>query len=221
MSNIDSLLNKRCKDSKGTSAEHLYSEIEALLKLHLNYSATILDLGAGIGNLKKFLAKNNSYKIEEADYTFSEKREMFHQLNLNELFDLQKKFDAITVVEVLHFMENPRHLMRQASLHLGDSGYVIVSIPNLHSLTSLLSLIFRGVHSAFAGKNYPAHITPLHKIDILRILGELQMKNIQVYPSQLGRMPGLKCYWQRLFPGSRNLFINGVFSDNLIFIAKK
>ncbi|MBC7713347.1 MAG: class I SAM-dependent methyltransferase [Rhizobacter sp.] len=220
MSDEKALLKKRCEESKGTSSEHIYAVIDGQLKNKIKNSSNILDLGAGIGNFKKYLQKNNLYKIEEADFSFTGSREIFYQVDLNEKFNLQKKFDVVTIVEVLHFMENPRHLMRQAIFHLKDSGIIVVSIPNLHSMTSIFSFIFRGVHSAFAGKNYPSHITPIHKIDMLRIFSEVGMNNVQVFPSQIGRVPGLKSYWQRIFPGSRNVFFGEFFSDNIIFIAK-
>ena len=215
------LLLERCQKSKGTSAQHIYAKIEKLLIKKLDSNSKILDLGSGIGFFKKFLMKKNQFYIEEADFTFVGKSENRYQINLNEKFELNLRYDAVSIIEVLHFMENPRHLLRQAHHHLVEGGSLIVSIPNLHSLTSQLSFLFRGMHSAFTDKNYPAHITPIHKIDMIRMLNELSMKDIEAVSCKLGRIPSMGICWQNLFPGSAKIFRSSWFSDNIIFIAKK
>ncbi|MFZ4712066.1 MAG: class I SAM-dependent methyltransferase [Bacteriovoracaceae bacterium] len=180
-----------------------------------------LDLAAGKGEFKKFLLTKNIFSIEEADFAFGNKRQGFHQMDLSNDFDLKVKYEVVSIIEALHFFENPRKLLRNAYEHLSPHGTLIITIPNLHTFTSILSFVFRGCHSAFWGKNYPAHITALDRISLERMIQDLGPMEVEIGYSDKGRLPGLKLTWQRLFPFAHLVFKGQRFSDNMIFIAKR
>lgn len=213
-------LENRCERSLGTSKFIIYQDVLKVIKPKLFKNESWLDLASGRGDFKNFLNQEVKLHIEEADFMFGNERPFFHGVNLNLEFDLRKQFDVVSVIEALHFFENPRHLIRGAYRHLSSGGMIVVTIPNLHSITSLLSLTLRGSHSAFYGPNYPSHITPIHMIDMERILIETGFKDIQITPVSEGRIPGLKLHWQDL-PFGKSLFKSMRFSDNLIFVARK
>lgn len=219
--NCNLFLMNRCVESKGASALHIYKTVEGVMEKYLPRNPQILDLGSGVGNFKSFLASKQINMVDEVDYTFNVNKEKFYSKDLNLDFDLEKKYEVVTILEVLHFMENPRHLLRQASKHLTKHSHLIVSIPNLHSMTSLLSLIVRGCHSAFWGKNYPSHITPIHTIDLVRMLNELNFSIVEIKSCNLGRIPGMRYYWQSFFPFGKKLFRSTLFTDNIVIISQK
>ena len=213
-------LKYRCDRSLGTSKGSIYRDTFLALNPHLKDGQTLLDLAAGTGAFKKYLTPRLPLLIEEADFQFSDGRTDFHTLDLNEPFDLKKDFDVVTVIEALHFFENPRHLLREAVRHLRPGGLLVVTVPNLHSLTSLLSLLFRGHHSAFSRADYPAHLTAIHRVDLKRMLQEVGLAEVSITPVSEGRIPGTSVHWQSL-PAVGRLFHSPLFSDNLIFIARK
>ncbi len=218
--NEKSHLLQRCELSLGTSKSSIYKEVLCALSPFLKDIHNALDLAAGQGHFKKFIVQHSPLVMEEADFHFHHERSLFHSIDLNENFDLKKQFDLVTIIEALHFFENPRQLLRQAHQHLAKNGLIAVTIPNLHSMTSLLSLIFKGSHSAFSGQNYPSHITPIHRIDLVHMFQELGIKILAIQPVLEGRIPGLKYHWQDI-PGGKKIFKSAFFSDNLVFIGRK
>ena len=81
----------------------------------------------------------------------------------------------------------------------------------------MLSLFTRGYFSSFSDRCYPAHITPVLKVDLTRIMKEMKLIDLEVIYSNRGRIPKTKIDWQTILP-----FLKGrLFSDNFIMIGKK
>jgi SAM-dependent methyltransferase len=215
----ESRLLHRCEESLGTSKKVIYNDCWEVIGPHATHVRSALDMAAGTGNFKRFLADKVTFPIDECDYSFGS-RDQFYRVNLNETFDLNKKFDLITILEAMQYFENPRHVLRQAAKHLNSSGILLVSIPNLHSFTSTLSFIIRGCHSEFAGKNYPSQITPIHKIDLIRMMKELGFMIIGDGAVREGRMPGTHFKWQDI-PIIGRFFRHSIFCDNIYVIGQK
>ena len=64
-----------------------------------------------------------------------------------------------------------------------------MTTPNQRSLLSLMTLITKGRFSAFQDSDYPAHITALLDIDLLRIGAELGLTNMAIEYTRYGRIP--------------------------------
>ena len=204
--------------SNGTSSELLY--LRAIRELS-SVEGPVLDLGCGQGALLRLLRTAGVRELvgcdgfRHADGLQSEGIE-FVQADLNEALPFAAaSFSAVCALEVIEHLENPRHFMREISRILKPGGMTIVSTPNNESVTSALSLLGRGHFSAFADACYPAHITPVLRIDLLRILNETGFDRSEVIWTDSGRMPRSDRHWQTI---SRRLFKGRLFSDN--FLAK-
>jgi hypothetical protein len=54
---------------------------------------------------------------------------------------------------------------------------------------SLFTLLRRGQFNAFQERDYPAHLTALLPVDLIRIAGESGLENIEIAWSHRGRIP--------------------------------
>ena len=202
--------------SRGTSSEVLYHHATQSL---VSLEGPILDLGCGQGTLLRKLRAAGARELTGCDgfaheNGLSSDGIQFVQADLNERLPFAgESFAAVTAIEVIEHLENPRHFMREIARILKPGGTAIVSTPNNESLTSTLSLVVRGQFSAFADANYPAHITPVLRIDLLRIFNETGFDRTEVTWTNSGRMPKLNVQWQGI---SRRLFRGRLFSDNYL-----
>jgi SAM-dependent methyltransferase len=74
------------------------------------------------------------------------------------------EYDAVSFIEVIEHLENPRHSFRQIKALLKDGGLVLVSTPNASGLYSRVRFFFTGQMAMFTDAAYsvgPGHITPL------------------------------------------------------------
>jgi 2-polyprenyl-3-methyl-5-hydroxy-6-metoxy-1,4-benzoquinol methylase len=215
--NLEVLRTQASLESAGASSDAILEHIVSLiLSLELATSTEMMDIGCGQGELLNRVRVQRDWKLTGCDYTnFSndERPFNFFQYDCNHDFNESfKTYDLVTASEVIEHLENPRHFMRQLAGILKPGGHLLISTPNIESLTSLLSFCLRGYHSAYGGKSYPAHITPLAAFDLLNIgveTGQLKLQSISYVAK--GRMPGLKCHWQDFgFKASKHL------SDNIV-----
>lgn len=205
--------------SQGSSSSAIYNKVLSILQ---PVQGRLLDLGCGRGEFLKLLSQRgwadtngcDGFKFEGIEKSGSS----FALADLNKALPYENStFDVVTAIEVIEHLENPRHLIREATRLLRPGGVLVVTTPNIESFTSLISLIFRGYPSAFADACYPAHITPVLEIDLKRMLGENGLIKIQASWSEEGRMPGFGLHWQAVLP-----FLKGSrFSDNIVMKAMK
>lgn len=80
--------------------------------------------------------------------------------------------NVIVASEVIEHLENPRSLLRDVARLLRPDGILVLTTPNNESIRSLLSLTTRGSFAAFGESSYPAHITPVLRIDLARVVDE-------------------------------------------------
>lgn len=227
--NLNEFREIASKNSAGSSSneilEAIIKETSKLNKKHIN---KILDVGCGQGDLLNRLSKQfPNAQLYGIDYSNFEKLNndniIFKQHDCNE--NLPKDysdFDLIISSEVIEHLENGRHFLRSLSNSLNENGTIIISTPNLESITSIISFITRGHHSAFWGKNYPAHITPIAACDLQLMIKETGSLSIEkTYFINNGRIPGSNKQWKSIFPAisgkrfSDNYFIRAHKSNNL------
>ncbi len=216
------------EESLGLSSEDILKDIVSYVKSskHLSslQSVSIFDVGCGTGDLlcefKKYL---KDVSLTGCDYTdfkvLSDPSIEFFQHDCNKDLPTQTpQFDLVTSSEVIEHIENPRHFVRQLSSKLKKDGILIISTPNLESITSLLSFALRGYHSAFGGKAYPAHITAVGAYDLTNMINEASgLRVLNTHFVQNGRMPGMNVRWSSLFPFLKSKR----FSDNYFIVAQK
>jgi len=138
--------------------------------------ARVLDLGSGAGAWALRL-KENEYDVTACDVSSKTCMVPCVEANLNEQFSSKfgsSQFDAITCLEVLEHVENPRHVLRESRKLLKDGGKFILSTPNASGLYSRLKFFFTGRFTMFDDRDYhgSGHIRPLTYWEIGKILDE-------------------------------------------------
>lgn len=128
----------------------------------------ILDLGAGEGALSEKLL-SLGYNITACDgdpKQFMLTKVICQKVDLNKDFPFNNsEFDVVILSDVIEHLENPWHAIRESRRVLGTNGKLIISVPNILSITARIHFLIHGEFLLFyQAKNkrpYP-HITPLN-----------------------------------------------------------
>ena len=211
------------KQSKGVSDLGIKT---LALELCLKYapSGPLLDFGSGAGGLLKLIAANSNYEqlagvdMMPRPSDLLEKMK-WHQQDLNLEFDIGEHFDVVVSTEVIEHLENPRAMARNIWNLLKPGDFVVLTTPNQHSLRSILAFVFGGHFADFLGASYPAHITALAQLDLIRIFDEIGFENLTFYFTNDGRIPKFTQYrWQKI---SFGMLKGKWFSDNIACVARR
>lgn len=138
-----------------------------LFQKHVPPNSRVLDLGSGEGAWAKRLHAS-SYQVTACDVEVrSDRPFQYYKADLNANFSdafPKHDYDAVSFIEVIEHLENPRHSFRQIAALLKDGGLVLVSTPNASGLYSRIRFFFTGQMAMFTDASYavgPGHITPL------------------------------------------------------------
>ncbi|MGB0671494.1 MAG: class I SAM-dependent methyltransferase, partial [Rhodospirillales bacterium] len=132
----------------------LHDHVRTLAQRHFPQEASVLDLGCGSGALSLRLA-DAGFRMSCADAVgeaFRLRDEMpFTAVDLNRDFApiIGGIFPAITAVEIIEHLENPRHFLRQCRALLQPGGCLILTTPNIDNLRSVLSFVKTGCFKYF------------------------------------------------------------------------
>lgn len=209
------------QQSLGMSHPAIYERTCALLKEQNLQGGALLDVGAGVGDFIRILQKETSCTLYGVDLMHSSVPGVeWYVQDLNRNLQFQNgKFNAITCLEVLEHVENPRKLVREMFRVLKPGGTLILSTPNNQSWRAILSYVFRGHFVDFTDSSYPAHITAINKTDIERICDEAGFMNVGFHFTDRGCLPKwTSLTWQSV---SGNLLKGLRYSDNIICVAQK
>ncbi len=212
------------QDSRGISSSAIYEMFERSLVQHSS-KGTLLDFGAGVGNLTQHLIKMNRFDHITAVDMLSRPLNIDNNIkwiaqDLNHSLSLpDKSFDVIVSSEVIEHLENPRATAREWFRLLRPDGILLFSTPNNESWRSILALIAQGNFVAFGESSYPSHITALVRQDIRHIMNEARFCNVEFDYTNVGGIPKLPSVkWQKLSGG----LLRGLrFSDNILAISRK
>lgn len=180
------------KQSAGQSNDAIYAMALRALATAPLHTGVAVDVGAGAGNFTRILAARfervhalDAYR--PADLPANTE---FHETDLNGSWPLtDSSADLLVALEVIEHLENPRHFFREITRILRPGGCGFVSTPNNHSLSSLLTFFTKGQHRAFQAPSYPAHITPVLKIDLERMLQENGLRRLGYFYSNRDTLP--------------------------------
>jgi SAM-dependent methyltransferase len=209
----------RALESRGGSADPIYRLVARVLAEH-GEGGTLLDVGCGTGNLRAYASGGFDRYIgtDVVRYDGFPESAEFHKVDMDTgripLDD--GSVDTVVAVETIEHVENPRAFMRELARLARPGGRVIVTTPNQLSALSLLTLHAKGHFQAFAERPglYPAHITALLEIDLLRIARECGLVDARIRYTDSGRIPGTPRSWPRPLKGR-------LFSDNLLLDARR
>jgi 2-polyprenyl-3-methyl-5-hydroxy-6-metoxy-1,4-benzoquinol methylase len=210
--------------SGGTSSDAIYSLVVRLLKDH-RPSGKLLEYGAGTGSLiKSLITSGYSGRITGVDILARPAglptTVNWIQCDLNNSIPVESgSIDLVISTEVIEHLENPRAVFREWFRILRPIGKLIVTTPNQESIRSLFSLVGRGHFIAFLDSCYPAHITALLRVDLVRICAETGFAHPGFYFTDSGGIPKIpRILWQSI---SFGLLKGRLFSDNLALVTQK
>jgi 2-polyprenyl-3-methyl-5-hydroxy-6-metoxy-1,4-benzoquinol methylase len=211
--------------TKGTSSPIIYELVLTTALRTIPPGADVLEFGAGTGSLLKMLRGTGfTGRVTAADI-LPRPADLASDIawietDLNERLPIgDHSFDAIISTEVIEHLENPRATFRDFGRLLRPGGLLILTTPNQESLRSLLSLLVRGHYVDFLDSSYPAHITPLVRLDLVRLCTEAGFELPEISYSSRGGLPGAPTIsWQQISAG---LLSGQRFSDNLLMVARK
>lgn len=150
-----------------------------LFRKYVPPGSRVLDLGSGEGAWAKRL-HNASYKVTACDAIPRNTQALpfaYHKVDLNDKFSDNlpiREYDAISFIEVIEHLENPRNSLRQIAALLKHSGLVLISTPNASGLYSRLRFFFTGKMAMFTDAGYVSngHITPLTAWQLEKVFAE-------------------------------------------------
>lgn len=210
--------------SGGISSDPVYAAFERVL-IQLDLKGDILDFGAGRGNLTQRLQALRRFRSISAIDIIQHSPQAddcikFLTGDLNYPTDIPPEtFDVIVSAEVIEHLENPRAVAREWFRLLRPGGTLIFSTPNNESWRSLLALLLQGHFVLFGDSSYPAHITPLLRKDVDRILKEAGFSAPKFIFTDIGGIPKFpSLHWQTISAG----LLKGLrYSDNFLAITQK
>lgn len=209
--------------SGGTSSEPIRSLVLACLA-QAHARGSLLDYGAGRGELLSQLHSAGTFTDLAGVDLFPRPEALppavaWHQQDLNEPLTLDRSFDAVVCSETIEHLENPRHVFRELHRLVRPGGTVVLTMPNQESLRSYAGLLFAGHFTQFLGSCYPAHITALLRLDLVRLCRETGLSDPAFVYTDVGGIPKRPTlHWQTV---SFGLLRGRLFSDNVGMIATR
>ena len=209
----------RAHASRGASADVLYRRAASLLA-SAGARGAVVDVGCGAGALRPAIASlvSSYVGVDVVRFPSFPSDAEFRQANLDidPIPAAAASADIVTAIEVIEHVENPRRFMRELARIARPGAVVLVSTPNQRSGLSTLSLVLRGHFAAFSDCDYPAHISALLAVDLLRISAECGLVDPRLDYSLQGRVPLTGRHYPRLLS---RLFPRAL-SDNVFLVAR-
>jgi 2-polyprenyl-3-methyl-5-hydroxy-6-metoxy-1,4-benzoquinol methylase len=214
-------LTERALQSGGISNASIYGMVMRALERRRIRGSVFVDVGCGAGNLWKCVHQDFDHYVglDAVRYPDFPEAAEFVQCDLDSgRIPLPEGMaDVVVAVEIIEHLENPRAFVRSLVRLVKSGGILIVTTPNQLSLLSLLTLLVRSRFTMFQDCNYPAHLTALLEIDLLRIGNECGLLNLEIEYSRHGRV----FFSSNHYPG----FLSNAFprrlSDNILLIGRK
>lgn len=205
----------------GASSADIHGQIFDMARPSLVHSnLRCLDLGCGQGDFILRVKENfPDIEMQGADGKIYREGLGIKEVDFNKGLPFDDNyFNIVFSIEVIEHIENPRLFVREISRILKPGGKAFISTPNIESLRSLFSFVFRGYHASFGPKDYPAHISPIAEYDLKHMVTETKALAFQqTHFFNNGTIPKTRKLWRDVFP-----FLNGkLISDNYMIIANK
>jgi SAM-dependent methyltransferase len=219
-------LADRARATHGVSSVAIYLAAVALLDELRSPAETLVDVGCGQAALRAHLGSRCARYVGAdvfvheglpADVEF-----LRVDLDSGRVPLPNGCCEVVTCLETIEHVENPRALVRELYRLVRPDGLVILSTPNQLSILSKLSLVVKNefVHFQERPGLYPAHITALLEVDLVRISREVGLCDVRIRYTGAGRIPLSSASWPRGL-AARSGFRGRAFSDNVIVAGRK
>ncbi len=214
-------VEERARRTLGISDVSIYEMVARALDKCAHGEDVVVDVGCGAGQLWPFLRSRFSHYIgvDAVRYRDFPADAEFSQVNLdtNKASFPDEIADVVASVETIEHLENPRSLMRELVRLAKVGGWIVVTTPNQLSFLSLLTLFVKQRFASFQDVHYPAHLTALLEVDLIRMAAECRLTEVSIAYSYYGRVVGTPWHYPRFlarcFPRA--------FSDNILMIGRK
>jgi len=219
-------VEERARLSAGESGVAIHDAVLAALTERSVRAHCLLDVGCGTGSLRARVrgvceryigADAIRHEGFPADAEF-----VRANLDTGRVALADGTCEVVACVETIEHVENPRALMRELVRLVVPGGWLVVTTPNQLSVLSKLALLTKNefVHFQERPGLYPAHISALLEIDLVRMCRENGLQDVAVRYSGQGRMPFTARDWPFSFRASSGAK-GRAFSDNVLVIARK
>jgi len=219
-------VEQRARESAGESAAVIHDAVITSLTERGVHARCLLDVGCGTGTLRERVKDLCEHYIGadaiRHDGFPASAEFVLANLDAGKVALADGTCDVVACIETIEHVENPRALMRELVRLTAPGGWLVVTTPNQLSVLSKLSLLTKNefVHFQERPGLYPAHISALLEVDLVRICRENGLEAIGVRYSGHGRVPFTARAWPR--PLRANSGARGrAFSDNLVVVARK
>jgi len=208
--------------SGGTSSEVIRRFVIRMLRAS-GARGSLVDFGAGQGELLRTLHDTEGFQDLAGIDLFERSPDLprsiaWYTRDLNEPVTVGREFDIAVCSETIEHLENPRHVLRNLRRLLRPGGTLVLTMPNQESIRSLCGLLFGGHFTLFLGNCYPAHITALVRLDLVRICAETGFSTPKFFYTNSGSIPKLPSLsWQAVSAGCLR---GRLFSDNLGMLTR-
>ena len=168
-----------------------------LLTASVRKGACVVDLGSGFGAWARRLA-SGGFDVTACDIDPERCEIDCLKIDLNEPFaeTIGQTADAVTCIEVLEHVENPRHVLREAAKLLKPGGLLLLSTPNASGLHSRAKFLATGRFAMFDDGHYDriGHIRPITWWELDKMLQETGFRTVSTrfydHPGKLPRTLG-------------------------------
>jgi len=219
-------VEERARISDGSSSTAIQGAVASVLRRRRVHAQTLIDVGCGNGHLSEHLRGMYARYIG-ADAIrhdgFPEGLDFVRaNLDAGTVALPEASGDVVACVETIEHVENPRGLIRELTRLACPGGWLVITTPNQLSLLSKIGLLLKNefVHFQERPGLYPAHISALLEVDLVRMCRENLLEEIEVTYTGSGRVPLTRLEWPH--PLQSHSGLRGrAFSDNVIVVARK
>jgi 2-polyprenyl-3-methyl-5-hydroxy-6-metoxy-1,4-benzoquinol methylase len=125
--------------------------------------------------------------------------------------------DVLASLETIEHLENPRAFVRLLYRLTRPGGWIFLTTPNQRSLLSLATLVVKGRFSHFQDVHYPAHLTALLDVDLVRIATEVGLERVTIQYTTTGRI----VFTARHYPRWLSRAFPRALSDNVMLAGQR
>ncbi|HWZ90251.1 MAG TPA: methyltransferase domain-containing protein [Polyangiaceae bacterium] len=219
-------VEERARLSAGESAAVIHDAVLAALTERGIRAHSLLDVGCGTGSLRAIVqSRCERYIGADAlrhDGFPADAEFVLANLDAGRVALPDGTSDVVACIETIEHVENPRALMRELVRLTRPGGLLVVTTPNQLSVLSKLALLTKNefVHFQERPGLYPAHISALLEVDLVRMCRENGLEDVAVRYSGQGRIPFTARDWPAPFRAGSGRK-GRAFSDNVLVVARK